>query len=115
MKPPTVNQRCVVYSFTCDLCDADYVGYTARCFYQRIVECKYSVIGKHFMTALGDTSFLNENQLCILKKCMVHFQKQFIYNGFQINIPGKFTKLNFRLFLIAQNTVFLPQIDTKRK
>ena len=24
-----VNQQCVVYHFVCDLCDADYVGYTA--------------------------------------------------------------------------------------
>jgi len=27
-KPPIVNQQCVVYHFKCDLCDADYVGYT---------------------------------------------------------------------------------------
>ena len=30
IKPPIVNQQCVVYSFTCDLCDSDYVGFTAR-------------------------------------------------------------------------------------
>ena len=29
-KPSIVNQQCVVYQFVCDLCDADYVGYTAR-------------------------------------------------------------------------------------
>ena len=29
-KPPLVNQQCVVYLFKCDLCDADYVGYTCR-------------------------------------------------------------------------------------
>ncbi|XP_068743542.1 uncharacterized protein [Montipora capricornis] len=29
-KPPIVNQQCVVYHFKCDLCDADYVGYTCR-------------------------------------------------------------------------------------
>ena len=28
-KPPLINQ-CVVYKFKCDLCDADYVGYTHR-------------------------------------------------------------------------------------
>ena len=28
-KPPIVNNQCVVYKFECDLCDADYVGYTA--------------------------------------------------------------------------------------
>ena len=29
-KPPIVNTQCVVYLFQCDLCDANYVGYTAR-------------------------------------------------------------------------------------
>ncbi|CAH3178247.1 unnamed protein product [Porites evermanni] len=28
-KPPIVNTQCVVYLFQCDLCDANYVGYTA--------------------------------------------------------------------------------------
>ncbi|XP_073237721.1 uncharacterized protein [Porites lutea] len=27
-KPPLINQQCIVYKFKCDLCDADYVGYT---------------------------------------------------------------------------------------
>ncbi|CAB4023095.1 Hypothetical predicted protein, partial [Paramuricea clavata] len=30
MKPPIVNQQRVVYRYKCDLCDADYVGYTSR-------------------------------------------------------------------------------------
>ena len=30
VKPSDVNQKCVVYHFSCDLCDADYVGYTTR-------------------------------------------------------------------------------------
>ena len=29
IKPSIVNKQCVVYHFSCDLCDADYVGYTA--------------------------------------------------------------------------------------
>ena len=29
IKSLVVNQQCVVYSFTCDLCDSDYVCYTA--------------------------------------------------------------------------------------
>ena len=45
LKPPIVNQQCVIYSFTCDLCDSDYVGYTARHFHQRIIEHKNSAIG----------------------------------------------------------------------
>ena len=39
-KPSTVNQQCVVYHFVRDLCDADYVGYTARHLFQRAVEHK---------------------------------------------------------------------------
>ena len=30
IKPSIVNKQCVVYRFSCDLCDADYVGYTAQ-------------------------------------------------------------------------------------
>ena len=49
IKPPIVNQRCVVYLFSCDLCDAGYyVGYTARHLHHRISERKNSAIGKHF-------------------------------------------------------------------
>ena len=39
-KPSIVNQQCVVYHFVCDLCDADYVGYTARHLFQRVAEHK---------------------------------------------------------------------------
>ena len=46
-KPPIVNTQCVVYSFQCDLCDANYVGFTARHLHQRIREHHYSAIGKH--------------------------------------------------------------------
>ena len=46
-KPPIVNNQCVVYKFECDLCDADYVGYTARHLHQRINEHKYSAIRRH--------------------------------------------------------------------
>ena len=40
IKPPIVNKQCVVYSFTCDLCDSDYVGYTARQLHRRIFKTK---------------------------------------------------------------------------
>ena len=35
-KPPLANQKSVVYYCNCDLCDADYVGYTCRHLHQRI-------------------------------------------------------------------------------
>ena len=40
IKPSIVNKQCVVYNFSCDLCDADCVGYTARHLHQRIAEHK---------------------------------------------------------------------------
>ena len=46
-KPPIANSQCVVYRFERDLCDADYVGYTARHLHQRIIEHKYSAIETH--------------------------------------------------------------------
>ena len=30
VKPSDVNQQCIVYHFSCDLCDADNFGYTTR-------------------------------------------------------------------------------------
>ena len=69
IKPPIVNQQCVVYSFTCDLRDSDYAGFTTRHLHQRIVEYKNSAIGKHFSTAHGKTSLLKESQFRILKNC----------------------------------------------
>ena len=58
IKPQIVNQQCVVYLFSCDLCDANYVGYTARHLHQRIVEHKNSAIGKHFLESHGDINLL---------------------------------------------------------
>ena len=43
-KPPLINQHCLVYKFSCDLCDTDYVGYTSRHLFQRIAEHKHSSI-----------------------------------------------------------------------
>ncbi|XP_015774439.1 PREDICTED: uncharacterized protein LOC107352642 [Acropora digitifera] len=68
IKPSIVNRQCVVYKFACDLCDADYGGYTARHLHQRIAEHKYSSIGKHLLEAHGDKNLLKEGQCRVLKK-----------------------------------------------
>ena len=73
MKPPIVNQQCVVYLFSCDLCDADYVSYTARHLHQRMAEHKNSAIGKQLLKVHGDTSLLNESQFRIPRKCQGKF------------------------------------------
>ena len=72
-KPSTVNQRCVVYHFICDLCDADYVGYTARHLFQRVTEHKNSAIGNHFYEAHSRSDLLNESYFKILRKCQGKF------------------------------------------
>ena len=55
-KPSTVNQECVVYHFACDLCDADYVYYTARHLFQRVAEPKASKSTNIFMmSTIGRT------------------------------------------------------------
>ena len=69
-KPPLVNQQCVVYNYQCDLCDAEYVGYTSRHLHQRIDEHRFSAIGKHLKNDHGikTISDLNSN-FSVLKKC----------------------------------------------
>ena len=69
MATDIVNQQCVVYLFSCDLCDAGHVGYTAQHIHQRISEHKNSAIGKHFLEAHSDKNLLNESQFRILRKC----------------------------------------------
>ncbi|CAH3175877.1 unnamed protein product [Porites lobata] len=73
-KSPLINQQCVVYEFKCDLCDADYVGYTRRHLFQRIVEHKHSAIGKHLRDSLNQENKDLTEQFTILKKCRGKFE-----------------------------------------
>jgi len=68
-EPPLINQQCVVYEFRCDLCDADYVGYTRRHLFLRIEEHKHSAIGKHLRDAHNQMNKGLQKQFTILKKC----------------------------------------------
>ena len=43
-KPPIVDQHNVLYIFKCDLCDADYIGFTSRHLHQRVEEHKRSLM-----------------------------------------------------------------------
>ena len=92
IKPSMVSQHCVVYKFTCDLCDADYVGYTARHLHQRIAD-KYSAIRKHLLDAHGDKNLINEDQFRVLKKC-----------------HGKFDCLVYEMLLIKE---LRPSLNTQ--
>ena len=69
VKAPLVNNQCVVYKFKCDLCDADYVGYTCRHLHQRIDEHKGSVVGIHMREHHGESTSGIENCFSILRKC----------------------------------------------
>ena len=51
-KPSILSQQCVVYRFVCDLCDADYVGYTARHLFERVAT-------GHFCEVNGRRDLLN--------------------------------------------------------
>ena len=66
--------RHVVYEFKCDLCDADYVGYTRRHLFQRIVEHKHSAIGKHLRDSHNQENKDLTEQFTILKKCRGKFE-----------------------------------------
>ena len=67
-KPPIVNNQWVVYKFECDLCDADYVRYTARHLHQHINEHKYSAIRRHLEQHGLSKTDLVDKQFSVLKK-----------------------------------------------
>ena len=74
MKPPTVNQQSVLYRYECDLCDADYVGYTSRHLHQRVDEHKRSVIGNHVRECHGEDVSRIEGCYTILRKCQGKYE-----------------------------------------
>ena len=84
-KPPFVNQQNVVYSFQCDLCDADYVGFTSRHLYQRVEEHKRSVIGNHVREQHGIEPCEIAKNFWVLRKCSNKFDclifEIFFYSG----------------------------------
>ena len=59
-KPPIVNQRCVVYSFQRDLCDASYEGYTRVHLHNRVKGHKQqsSAITKPYKNVHGTMPFI---------------------------------------------------------
>ena len=73
-KPPLVNQQCVVYYFKCDLCDADYVGYTCRHLHQRIEEDKSTVVGEHMLEQYNEDPKHIEKNFKVLRKCRGKFE-----------------------------------------
>ena len=72
-KAPLLNRQHVVYKFQCDLCDADYVGYTCRHLHQRIEEHKGSMIGQH-MIEHGENTARVDGCFKVLEKCQSKFE-----------------------------------------
>ena len=72
-KPPIVNQQNVVYLYKCDLCDADYVGFTSRHLHQRVEEHKRSVIGNHVREQHGKGPSEITKNFMVLRKCSNKF------------------------------------------
>ena len=65
-----VNNQRVVFLFQCDLCDASYVGYTARQFHQRVAEHKRSATGRYLTSEHNrNNAFPTHHLFKILKKC----------------------------------------------
>ena len=60
--------------FKCDLCNADYVGYTRRHLFQPIDEHKHSAIGKHLRDGHNQNNKDLNDQFTILKKCRGKFE-----------------------------------------
>ena len=56
-KPSIVNQQCAVYHFVCDLCDADYVGYTAEIFFNVLLNTKIRQSASIFMKRIVGAIF----------------------------------------------------------
>ena len=62
-----------VYFFQCDLCDANYLGYTARHLHHCISEHHYSAIGKHLKTQHGNNETKTDHCFKVLRKCNSKF------------------------------------------
>ena len=102
-QPSVVNQQCVVYNSSCDLCDADYVGFATRHLFQRVAEHKYSAIGKHLTEAHGGSDLLNESCFRVLKKCQSKFDClvfEMIYSKrLKSNLNGQADSIRAKLFV----------------
>ena len=90
-KPPLINQHCVVYKFACNLCDADYVGFTSQHLFQRIAEDKYSAIGRHLKEVHKLQGYSVQKQFTVLKKCSTKLDCLLYEMLFIRNITPKLT------------------------
>ena len=91
VQPPIINQQCMDNSFSCQLRNADYVGYTPRHLDHGIFKHKNSVSGKHRLEAHGISCHLNESELWILRNALCarcYLPKNAIHASTQRAIPS---------------------------
>ena len=90
-KPPIPNTQYVVYLLQCDLCDANYVGFSARHLHHRISELRYLAIGKHLELQHGNYRIKIYHLFKVLRKCNSKFDC-FVYEMLYIkNIKASLT------------------------
>ena len=83
-KPPIIaNNALCMYNYKCDLCDAEYVGYTSRHLHQRIDEHRHSVIGNHLKGYSNGQSHFSEINPKLAEKNVsdTHFVQKYIETG----------------------------------
>ena len=77
-KPSIVNQQCVAYKFSCDLCDTGYyIGYMMRHLHERFDEehkHKQSSICKHYMSRHETIPRDQTENITVLRKCKGKFE-----------------------------------------
>ncbi len=64
-KPPIVNNQCPI-NLKCNLCDADFVGFTIRHLHQLINKHKCSTIGRHLEEHGLSKAYLEDTDETIL-------------------------------------------------
>ena len=102
-----MNQQNVVYEFKyCDLCDANYIGYTCRHLHQRVEEHKHSVIGKHFLEKHNLKRMDLSTNFKVLKKCRgklecLIFEMLIIRNILRPTVYTQADSIRGKLFIYA--------------
>ena len=106
-KPPIVNQRCVVYSFQCDLCDAGYVGYTCGHLHNGVKGHKQQsfAIAKHYKNMHGKMSQGLLEHFKVLKKCKNKFDclvyEMLFIRSLKPNLNVQADSIRAKVFLLS--------------